>query len=754
MKNKSETKVHKYQNFFIFVIRIMEITDEKLHEHLKAYFGFNTFKGLQEPVIRNVLGGNDTFVLMPTGGGKSLCYQLPALLLEGTAIIISPLIALMKNQVDAIRGFIADNNGVAHFLNSSLNKQQLMEVHADLLSGCTKLLYVAPESLTKEENVQLFRQLQISFYAIDEAHCISEWGHDFRPEYRRLRPIITEIGSAPIIALTATATPKVQHDIQKTLGMLDAKVFKSSFNRPNLYYELRSKVNTEKEIIRFIRNNEGKSGIIYCLSRKKVEDLAELLKVNDIKALPYHAGMDSATRSANQDKFLMEEVDVIVATIAFGMGIDKPDVRFVIHYDIPKSLEGYYQETGRAGRDGGEGQCIAFYSYKDIQKLEKFMQGKPVAEQEIGKQLLQETMAYAESSVCRRKVLLNYFGEEYYQENCGSCDNCLHPRKQFEAQEYLTLVLETVMAVKEKFKAEHVANVITGTMNSTIKSYHHHELELFGEGADKDIRFWNAIIRQALILHFLEKEIENYGLLKLTDLGRAYLCAPYPVMLSEDHEYAADDDDDDLLIGQGGRSSGGFDEELFLMLKNLLHNLSKRLNIPPYAIFQDPSLEDMCIQYPICIDELKNCHGVGEGKARKFGLEFVTLIKQYVEEKEIERPQEMIVKSIVNKSGLKVFIIQSIDRKVMFEDIANAKGLEMDKLLDEIDAIVNSGTKLNIDYYVGQVVDEDKQEEIYDYFRYEAESDSLKAAMETLGSDYTEEEVRVVRIKFMSEMAN
>ncbi len=730
----------------------MTVNKEILHEQLKQYFGFETFKGLQEPIITNVLEGNDTFVLMPTGGGKSLCYQLPALMMEGTAIVISPLIALMKNQVDAIRGFIADNNGVAHFLNSSLNKQQIQEVRDDLLKGATKLLYVAPESLTKEENVALLKQLKISFYAVDEAHCISEWGHDFRPEYRRIRPIINEIGHAPLIALTATATPKVQHDIQKTLGMLEAKVFKSSFNRSNLYYEIRSKVNTEKEIIKFIKNNEGKSGIIYCLSRKKVEDLAELLKVNGVNALPYHAGMDAATRSGNQDRFLMEDADVIVATIAFGMGIDKPDVRFVIHYDIPKSLEGYYQETGRAGRDGGEGQCLTFYSYKDIQKLEKFRQGKPIAEQEIGKQLLQETLAYAESSVCRRKLLLNYFGEDYIEENCGCCDNCLQPKKAFEGQEYLSMVLEAVLAVKEKFKAEHVANIIVGTLNSTIKSYNHHELEIFGDGADKNIRFWNAIIRQALILHLLEKEIENYGLLKVTAKGRAYLKDPYPIQITEDREYNETDDTDDIIIGS--TKGSGSDEELIALLKDLRKKLSKQMNLPPFVIFQDPSLEDMAIQYPINLEELKNCQGVGEGKARKYGTEFAALIKRYVEEKEIERPQDFILKSVVNKSGAKVFIIQSIDRKMSLDDIADVKGLKMDELITEIEAIVNAGTKLNIDYYIDEAIDEEKVEEIYAYFKEDAESESLDEAMKELGSDYTEEEVRLVRIKFMSEIAN
>ena len=739
----------KNHNLDLAKIQKMETITKNLYEQLKKYFGFEAFKGLQEPIIKNVLEGNDTFVLMPTGGGKSLCYQLPALMVEGTAIVISPLIALMKNQVDAIRGFITDNNGIAHFLNSSLNKQQVQEVRDDLLNGVTKLLYVAPESLTKEENVTLLQQLKISFYAVDEAHCISEWGHDFRPEYRRIRPIINEIGTAPLIALTATATPKVQHDIQKNLGMLDAKMFKSSFNRANLYYEIRVKVNTEKEIIKFIKNNEGKSGIIYCLSRKKVEDLAELLKVNDIKALPYHAGMDAATRSANQDRFLMEDAEVIVATIAFGMGIDKPDVRFVIHYDIPKSLEGYYQETGRAGRDGGEGRCITFYSYKDIQKLEKFMQGKPIAEQEIGKQLLLETAAYAESSICRRKLLLNYFGEDYIEDNCGNCDNCMHPKKQFEGREYLTQVLETVLTVKEKFKAGHIANIIAGVMNSTIKSYQHHELEAFGEGADKDARFWNAIIRQALILHLVEKEIENYGLLKVTPKGRAYLRDPYPVMLTEDREYSESDDNDDLAMQGKGAAC---DEELLALLKDLRRSVAKRLQLPPFVIFQDPSLEDMTIQYPITLEELKTCQGVGEGKAKKYGADFIQLIKQYVEEKEIERPQDPILKS-PNKRD-KYVNIQYIDRKMMLEDIADIRGLSMDELLTEIEANINSGIKLNLDYYINEMMDEEKITDIYTYFKEEAENESLEAATAALGSDFTEEEIRLVRIKFLSEVAN
>lgn len=728
--------------------------DISLSSYLKKYFGFSSFHGNQEVIIRNVLSGNDTFVLMPTGGGKSLCYQLPALIMEGTAIIISPLIALMKNQVDAMRGFVMEE-GIAHFLNSSLTKVQIAKVKQDVISGKTKMLYVAPESLTKEENVLFLKQLKISFYAIDEAHCISEWGHDFRPEYRRIRPIIMEIGAAPLIALTATATPKVQSDIQKNLGMLDASVFKSSFNRANLYYEIRPKVNAIKEIIRFIKNNEGKSGIIYCLSRKKVEELAEILQVNGIKALAYHAGMDSSMRSDHQDKFLMEEVDVIVATIAFGMGIDKPDVRFVIHYDIPKSLEGYYQETGRAGRDRGEGQCIAFYSYKDIQKLEKFMQGKPIAEQEIGKQLLLETVSYVESAVCRRKMLLHYFGEEYTEENCENCDNCLHPKTKFEGQEQVQLVLETVQAVKEKFKSDHIANILIGQLNSTIKSYKHHELPMFNDGSDKKLSFWNAVIRQALIHHLLQKDIENYGFLTLTEQGRNFMKKPYPIMLTEDHEYDDGDDDDDIAGGpQGGKAAGASDEELFAMLKDLRRDLSKRLNLPPFVIFQDPSLEDMSNSYPITLDELKSCQGVGEGKAKKYGKEFIALIKSYVDEKEIIRPQDMVVKSVVNKSGIKVFIIQSIDKKLDFEDIANAKNLEFDELLTEIEAIVNSGTKLNIDYYIDEVMDEDKRDDIYDYFMNDATSELLSEAHEELGSDYTEEEIRLVRIKFMSELAN
>ncbi len=723
--------------------------DATTHDFLKKYFGFDTFKGNQEYIINNVLEGRDTFVLMPTGGGKSLCYQLPAVMKDGTAIVISPLIALMKNQVDAMRNFSTDDD-VAHFLNSSLTKSESTRVKKDVLSGKAKLLYVAPESLTKEENIEFLRNIQISFYAIDEAHCISEWGHDFRPEYRRIRPIIDIIGRSPIIALTATATPKVQHDIQKNLGILDADVFKSSFNRPNLYYEVKSKQDVTKEIIKYIKNNNGKSGIIYCLSRKKVEELAETLKVNGIKALPYHAGMDSATRTANQDKFLMEEADIIVATIAFGMGIDKPDVRFVIHFDIPKSLEGYYQETGRAGRDGGEGNCIAYYSYNDIMKLEKFMQGKPIAEQEIGKQLLLETVSYAESSVCRRKLLLHYFGEEYQKDNCEACDNCLHPKAQFEGSEAVVNVLETILAVKEKFKADHIANILAGKVTSAIKSYKHHKLEFFGIGEDKDEKFWNMVIRQALIAKFLVKEIENYGLLKLTDKGMAFIEKPTSFMLAEDHDYADTTDEENAF----GARTAAVDDELFSILKDLRKKISKQKDVPPFVIFQDPSLEDMAIQYPITVDELQNISGVGAGKAQRYGKEFVEIIKKYVEEKEIIRPLDMVVKSVVNKSGMKVYIIQSIDMKRPLEDIAEAKGLEISELIGEIEAIVNYGTRINLDYYIDMVIDEERQHDIYSYFREEAESDSLEEAIAELGNDFEEEEIRLMRIKFLSEMGN
>jgi ATP-dependent DNA helicase RecQ len=720
-----------------------------LTEYLKRYFGFNTFKGNQEAIIRNVLDGGDSFVLMPTGGGKSLCYQLPAVMMEGTAIVISPLIALMKNQVDAMRNFSTEDN-VAHFLNSSLTRSAITKVKEDVMSGITKLLYVAPESLTKEENIDFLQKIVISFYAVDEAHCISEWGHDFRPEYRRIRPIIDRIGRAPIIALTATATPKVQHDIQKNLGILDASEFKSSFNRPNLYYDVRPKIDATREIIKYIKQNSGKSGIIYCLSRKKVEELAQTLQVNGIKALPYHAGMDSASRSGNQDKFLMEEVDVIVATIAFGMGIDKPDVRFVIHYDIPKSLEGYYQETGRAGRDGSEGRCITFYSYNDIQKLEKFMQGKPINEQEIGRQLLLETASYAESSLCRRKLLLHYFGEEYEPSNCESCDNCLHPKREFEGQEYVVQVLSAISEVREKFKADHIAKILSGVASSAVKSYRHHKLEIFGSGDEHDEKFWNMVIRQSLIDKLIVKEIENYGLLKLTDRGREYLENPRPFMLTEDHDYGESGEDD----GAYGSSTAAVDEELFAILKDLRKKMARDKNVPPFVLFQDPSLEDMAIQYPVTIEELQNISGVGVGKAQRYGAEFIEVIKRYVDEKEILRPQDMVVKSVVNKSGMKVYIIKSIDNKRSLDDIADAKGLEMSELLTEIETIVNSGTKLDLSYYIDLVIDDDRQEDIYTYFREEAESDSLEEAMNELGDEYELEEIRLVRIKFLSEMGN
>ena len=731
----------------------MTIDSSLLHSKLKEFFGFDSFKADQERIIRHLTDGNNAFVLMPTGGGKSLCYQLPALVMEGTAIVISPLIALMKNQVDAIRGFVAGNDGIAHFLNSSLSKTQIAEVRNDLLSGATKLLYVAPESLTKAENVAMLKEIKISFYAIDEAHCISEWGHDFRPEYRRIRNIIEEIGVAPIIALTATATPKVQGDILKNLGMTDATVFKSSFNRPNLYYEIRDKSDPKRDIIKYIRQNPGKSGIIYCLSRKKVEELAELLIINGIKAAPYHAGLDAKTRAENQDKFLMEEIDVIVATIAFGMGIDKPDVRFVIHYDIPKSIEGYYQETGRAGRDGKEGHCITFYSYKDIQKLEKFMQGKPVAEQEIGKQLLVETVAYAESNSCRRKLLLNYFGESYEKENCGACDNCLHPKTQFDGRNEMSIVIELIQTLPEHFKMEHLANILAGEMNSIIKSYKHDKLELFGAGKEHSVRFWNAVIHQGMILQFIHKDIESYGLVSVTQKGMDFFESPYKLMLTEEREFAEGEDDDDDMTAPV-RGGGGGDQQLLSMLKDLRRDVARRLRLQPWVIFGDPSLEDMSIMYPITVEELKNCQGVGEGKARKFGKEFLELIERYVEENDITRPDDFVMKSTVNKSVNKVFIIQSIDRKFPLEDIADAKSMDMEELLDEIEAIVYSGTKLNLDYYIEQTLDEDIVEEIFEYFRDEAESDSLESAMEDLGNDYDEVEVRLVRIKFLCEVAN
>ena len=732
------------------------IDSEKLFGKLKLFFGYSSFKPGQEEIIRHLVEGNDAFVLMPTGGGKSLCYQLPALLMEGTAIVISPLIALMKNQVDVIRGFVSGDEGVAHFLNSSLGKAQIAEVRADLLAGTTKLLYVAPESLTKQENIALLKEIKISFYAIDEAHCISEWGHDFRPEYRRIRAIVDDIGRAPIIALTATATPKVQSDILRNLGIQDAKVFKASFNRPNLYYEIRDKQDPKRDIIKFIRQNPGKSGIIYCLSRKKVEEMAELLNVNGIKARPYHAGLDAKTRAENQDAFLMEEVNVIVATIAFGMGIDKPDVRFVIHYDIPKSLEGYYQETGRAGRDGKEGQCIAFYSYKDIQKLEKFMQGKPIAEQEIGRQLLMETVAYAESNSCRRKLLLNYFGEDYLLDNCGACDNCLHPKKKFEGSEQMCMVIDLVSSLPERFKIEHIANILAGVSNSLIKSYKHDELEAFGSGRDHSFRFWCAVIHQGIVLHFLDKDIEAYGLISVTEKGRKYAVNPTPLMLTEDRTFAEGEDDDDDAAAVAARSGGGGgDETLLTMLKDLRRDLSRRLKLQPWVIFSDAALEDMSIMYPVSLDELQRCQGVGEGKARKYGKEFASLISKYVEENEIERPYDLsVMKTVRHNSDNRITIIQNIDRRMALEDIAEALGLEFDELLTEIESIVQFGFKLNLNYYIEQNVDDDVVDEIYEYFRDEAESDSIEDALKELGADYEENEIRLVRLKFLCEVAN
>ena len=736
------------------VIDAMTAHSDILHEKLKTFFGYDAFKGDQEKIISHLIEGHNAFVLMPTGGGKSLCYQLPALIMEGTAIVISPLIALMKNQVDAIRGFEAGDSGIAHFLNSSLSRIQLAEVQEDLRRGVTKLLYVAPESLTKEENIALLREVKISFYAVDEAHCISEWGHDFRPEYRKIRSIVDEIQPAPIIALTATATPKVQSDILKNLRIQDATVFKSSFNRPNLYYEVRDKVEPEKDIIRFIRQNPGKSGIIYCLSRKKVEEMAQMLSINGIKALPYHAGLDAKTRAENQDKFLMEEIDVIVATIAFGMGIDKPDVRFVIHYDIPKSIEGYYQETGRAGRDGQEGRCITYYSYKDIQKLEKFMQGKPIAEQEIGKQLLNETVAYAESSQCRRRLLLNYFGEDYLQDNCGACDNCLHPKKRFDGKEELCLVIELIQSLPEHFKLEHLASILAGVTTAMIKSYRHDELPLFGAGKDHDIRFWAAVIHQGLIFHYLDKNIENYGLIFATEAGEEFLRNPHEVLMVEDRTFSEgeDDEEDDGAAVRGG---GGGDPVLLAMLKDLRKDVSRKLHLQPWVVFSDPALEDMTIMYPLTLKELsEKCQGVGEGKAHKFGKPFVDLIAKYVEENEIERPEDFVVKSVGPKSGNKVYIIQSIDRKLDLQDIAATRGMDLSELLTEIEAIVSSGTRVNINYYIEEELDPDVVDELFTWFKEKAASDSLQEAIAALEDEYEELEIRLVRIKFLCEVAN
>lgn len=734
----------------------MGIDSELIHAKLKEFFGFSSFKGEQEQIISNLLQGNDSFVIMPTGGGKSLCYQLPALLMEGTAIVISPLIALMKNQVDAIRGFVAGNEGIAHFLNSSLTKAQIAEVTEDLTSGVTKLLYVAPESLTKEENIAILRQIRISFFAVDEAHCISDWGHDFRPEYRKIRPIVDEIGRAPIIALTATATPKVQNDILKNLGIMDAHVFKSSFNRPNLYYEVRDKIDQDKDIIRYIKQHPGKSGIIYCLSRKKVEELAQVLVINGIRAVPYHAGLDAKVRAENQDKFLMEEVDVIVATIAFGMGIDKPDVRFVIHYDVPRSLEGYYQETGRAGRDGREGVCIAYYSYKDIRKLDKFLMSKPVSEQEIGRQLLMEIEAYAESGDCRRKLLLSYFGEDYTQDNCGACDNCLSPKPRFDARKEMAMVIRLVNSLPEHFKVEHLANVLTGIATAMIKSYNHDKLPMFGSGSDHPVRFWEMVIHQGIIRHFLKRNIDSYGLVSVTDEGLAFAAAPTELMLAADRSFsegnADDDDDDDAPVPAKG--AGGGDMQLLSMLKDLRRDEGKRLHLQPWIIFSDSSLEDMSIMYPETFDELIKCQGVGEGKAKKYGKPFLELITRYVEDNEISRPDDFLVRSMPNKSSDKIFIIQSVDRRMALEDIAEARNMEMSDLLSAMEGIVESGTKLNLDYYIDNNLDADVADELYEWFRTEAESDSLEDAIDALSGDYEEMEIRLLRMKFLSEVAN
>lgn len=735
-------------------------SSSEIRNTLKNFFGFDSFKGDQEEIIQHLLDGNDCFVLMPTGGGKSLCYQLPAIMMDGVAIVISPLIALMKNQVDAIRGFVEGGDSIAHFLNSSLNKSQVDAVHSDILSGRTKILYVAPESLIKPENVSFLQGVKISFYAVDEAHCISEWGHDFRPEYRRIREIVDEIGRAPIIALTATATPKVQSDILKNLGILDARVFKSSFNRTNLYYEVKDKVDADKDIVRYIRQNPGKSGIVYCLSRKKVEEMAEFLNINGIKALPYHAGLDAKTRSENQDRFLMEDVNVIVATIAFGMGIDKPDIRFVIHYDIPKSVEGYYQETGRAGRDGKEGVCIAYYSYKDILKFEKFMKGKPLAEQEISRQLLDEVASYAESSQCRRKLLLGYFGEDFLVDNCGMCDNCLHPRAVFDGRVEMKLVIKLILSLKEHFKVEHLAAILAGNETALVKSYNHDKSVYFGAGSQHTEKFWTAVLHQGLLAHLLEKEIETYGLIYVMDLGRQFLENPWQLDLVEDRHFSStggsEDDDDDEATGANlaAMRGGGGDAQLLALLKELRKDMAHKLNLQPWIIFGDPSLDDMSIIYPITLDELRNCQGVGEGKAKKFGKEFVKLIAKYVEENEIIRPDDFVVKTTASKSDKKVKIISQIDRRLPFEDIALSVDLSMDELMDEVETIVSSGTKLNLNYYINQEVDMDVIEELMDYFRYDAASDSVEDALNELGNDYSDQEIRLVRLKFLCEVAS
>ncbi len=727
-------------------------TQPALKDSLQKFFGFNSFKGEQEAIMTSVIEGHNTFVIMPTGGGKSLCYQLPALATDGRAVVVSPLIALMKNQVDAIRS-VGTDDSIAHFLNSSLSKAEVNRVKEDVTEGRTKLLYVAPESLTKQDTIDFLTNINVSFFAIDEAHCISEWGHDFRPEYRRLKPMIEQIGDVPIIALTATATPKVQQDIQKNLDMQDANVFKASFNRPNLFYEVRPKSQVQKQIIRFMKENEGKSGIIYCLSRKKVEEIAQVLQVNGVKALPYHAGMDAQMRADHQDKFLMEEVDVIVATIAFGMGIDKPDVRFVIHHDIPKSLESYYQETGRAGRDGGEGKCIAFYSYKDIEKLEKFLQGKPVAEQEVGKQLLMDMVSYAETSICRRKYLLHYFGEDHTLTECkGMCDNCSHPKEQFEGKDHLLLALQAILDTKEKHKGHYIADILMGNPTNEVKTYSDDSLDLFGKGKDKDRKFWNAVLRQSIVAGFLEKDIESYGVLKVADKGREFLEQPFSFKITQEHDYSNMADEEERLQKEQ-KGSNTVDKQLFHMLSDLRKKIAREKNVPPFVVFQDPSLEDMAIQYPINLEELKNIVGVGGGKASRFGQPFVDLIKQYVEENDIDRPNDFVMRSVVNKSGLKVHIIKNIDRKLPFKDIAAAKGIKESKVVDAIEGIVSSGTRLNIDYHINTLLDEENQEEIFDYFM-EAETDSLKEAYEEFDGQYSEEELRLMRIKFMSEVAN